>query len=272
MVASMKLSCTDFMVPGETLKEKADRLYSWGFDGISVFADYKRWNEDKFYEIYSLYEQTGVKPCEFVFIDPVYGHLMDNDNDISKKAYDLYVQSIKVCKRIGAVTEMEYEYKYQDPIPLFTPYLKMDQQKENRFINIAKNLTKEAEGNEAYILLEPINRYESKYLNCLDDCVEIVKKIDSDNFGILADFFHMSIEEADISKSIINAGLYIKHVHIGDSNRLLPGYGHIDWKSAFKALRKVGFKGYINLECAILGEAGKELPKAAKYLINMIKG
>ena len=195
---------------------------------------------------------------------------MDSNNDLAKKAYDMYIKAIKVCKKIGAITEMEYEYRPQDPLPLFEPYQKMNSLEQEKFINIAKGLSREAEGSNAYMLLEPVNRYESKYLNSIEDCIEIVKKVNINNFGILADFFHISIEEADIAKSIRSAGSLIRHVHLGDSNRLLPGYGHIDWRECLKALKETGFEGYMNIECGIPGETSIELPKTAKFLKDLI--
>ncbi len=76
----------------------------------------------------------------------------------------------------------------------------------------------------------------------------------------------MSIEEADIPKSIREAGNWIAHVHLADSTRLLPGYGHTDFKSGFAALKEVGFANYMALECGIPGDPAVELPKCAQYL------
>jgi len=258
------------MVPGKTLTEKAKKLKKWGYIGIAVFANYNEWNNKLRDEINNLYDNTGVQPCEFVFIDSVYGHLMDKDPEIKRKAIELYKKAIEVCKQINAITEMEYEYKAQDPLPLFDPYLKLPEDDEKEFLKVINELGREAEGSNAYILLEPCNRYETKYLTKIQQCKEVLEKVKLNNTGILADFFHMAIEEADIPRSIINAGSYIKHIHIGDNNRLLPGYGHTDWVTAFKALRKVGFKGYMNLECGIPGKAEEELPKTADYLNNII--
>jgi sugar phosphate isomerase/epimerase len=258
------------MVPGNSLTEKALKLKKWDYDGIAIFLDFDKWNDEIKDEIYNLYNNTGIKPCEFVFISPSYGHLMDKDQEIKRKAIDLYKEAIKVCKKIGAITEMEYQYKVQDPLPLFNPYQKIPEQEEREFLRIINELGQEVEDSNAYILLEPCNRYETKYLTTLKDCKEIIKKTNLSNIGILADFFHMSIEEADIPNSIINAGAFIKHIHLGDNNRLLPGYGHTDWESAFHALKKIGFGGYMNLECGIPGNVEEELPKTAKYLKDII--
>lgn len=266
----MKLSCTDNMVPGKNLTEKAHHLKKWGYEGMAIFFDYSKWNDQSRKEILRLYDNTGIKPCEFVFIDPVYGHLMDKDPMIRRKAIDMYKETIGVCKDIGAITEMEYQYQVQDPLPLFDPYKQMEEDEAAAFLDVINELGQEAEGSDAYILLEPCNRYETKYLTRLQDCQAILTRSKWKNIGILADFFHMSIEESNIPQSILDAGSMIKHVHLGDNNRLLPGYGHTDWPSAFRALKQINFQGYMNLECGIPGKAEEELPKAADYLRSII--
>ncbi|MEM2936505.1 MAG: sugar phosphate isomerase/epimerase, partial [Candidatus Bathyarchaeia archaeon] len=87
---------------------------------------------------------------------------------------------------------------------------------------------------------------------------------------IMADFFHMSIEEADIPASIKKAADYIVHVHLADSNRLLPGHGHTDFKRGFAALKKIGYRNFMALECGIPGDPEIELPKCVKYLKQLI--
>jgi sugar phosphate isomerase/epimerase len=90
--------------------------------------------------------------------------------------------------------------------------------------------------------------------------------VNNPNVQIMADFFHMSIEEANIAESIRAAGSYIKHIHLADSTRLLPGYGHTDFKSGFAALKEIGFENYMALECGVPGPREVELPKSANYM------
>ena len=114
----MRLSCTSTMVPGKSLTEKARNLSRWGYEGIAVFVDYVDWYQ----ELLSLEECTGVVPCEFAFGDGIYGHLMDRDPDIRKKSRDMYKLAARISGEIGAVTELEFEYGPQSPLPLFHPY------------------------------------------------------------------------------------------------------------------------------------------------------
>jgi sugar phosphate isomerase/epimerase len=125
-------------------------------------------------------------------------------------------------------------------------------------------------GSTGRVLLEPINRYESRYLNRVVDNLEIIDAVAHPNAGLLPDIFHMSIEEADLPAAIRAAGSKIAHVHLGDNNRLLPGYGHLPWLAIFQALRDVGYADYVNLECSTSGDPAGTLPATAATLRQWI--
>ena len=264
----IKLSCTANMVPGESLTEKAHILRKMGYDGMAIFVDAPDWKDELLDEMLQMEEKTGVKPCEFVLTAGYYGHLMNKDPEIRAKALEAYKQSIAITNKIGAITEMEYEYRTQDPLPLFEPYKQMPPEEKELYLKIVDELGGCVEDG-AYMLIESCNRYETKYLTRLCDCVEILELADpkvTKNMGLIADFFHLSIEEIDIPQSIIDAGKWIRHIHLGDSNRLPPGYGHTDWKAAMAAIKQIGFNGYMNLECGIPGPYDVILPQVNEYL------
>jgi sugar phosphate isomerase/epimerase len=266
----MKLSCVDGLVPGRSLTEKAKRLAEWGFEGMSVFVNNADWTTQLHDEVVSLRERTGIQPCEFVFMDPVYGHLMDRDRAVARKTLELYKRAIAVCGEIGAVTEMEFEYRTQDPLPLFEARPGIPAPDEAEFMGIMRDLGREARERKARILLEPCNRYETRYLNTLRACSRLIERSGAEGMGILADFFHMSIEEPDLPASIREAGPAIVHVHLGDSNRMLPGLGHTDWPACLRALADVGYAGYLSLECCVGADAAAGLPAAARRLCDLI--
>jgi len=266
----MRIACSDVMVPGKSLIEKANKLKKWGFDGISIFWDYNHWTAEIEDEIYSLEEKTGVIPCEFVLSSPLYGKLMSKDLTVSEPAVKMYKEAARVCGKIGAVTELEFEYSAQDPLPLFDPYMKMSEDDEKKFLAIFRDICGAVKGANGMVLLETINRYESRFLNCAEHCFELAGKVKMDNAGLLLDTFHMSIEEKNIAESIRRCGNLVKHVHLGDNNRLLPGYGNIDFNACFHALRDIGYEGFVNLECSTSGDPEITLPKTARWLRTLI--
>ena len=76
------------------------------------------------------------------------------------------------------------------------------------------------------ILLEPLNRYECDYINTLDDFAKVAAEIGAANLRLLADTFHMNIEEVDLAASLKAARSVLGHVHLADTNRQAPGHGH----------------------------------------------
>ncbi|MGI6004938.1 MAG: TIM barrel protein [Christensenellales bacterium] len=266
----MMLACVSEMVPGSTLTDKANRLRRWGYGGITVFADRATWNEEKLEELIHLEVNTGVVPCEFLFMSPDAGKLMSDDVAQSEATLVLYTEAAEVCARIGAVTEIEYVLGPQDPLPLFDIYKQMDDRQEARFLELYRSIAKPVAGTKASVLLEGINRYESPYMNSILDCKRVAEKTGLAQSGVLADFFHMSIEESDTPKAIRTAGDCIGHVHLGDNNRRLPGYGDIDWENGLKALKEIGYDGFLTMECSTMGKPETALPEAAEYINGIL--
>ena len=96
------------------------------------------------------------------------------------------------------------------------------------------------------LLFEPLNRYETDQANTLDGAIKLVSGIP--NISILADLFHMNIEEANIADAIRRAGRSIGHVHFADSNRVAVGLGHLDVASIVQSLNDIGYEGYLSAE------------------------
>lgn len=266
----MHLACTNEMVPGATLTDKANKLRVWGYSGISVFADRAGWDDEKLDELINLEQKTGVRPCEFLFMSPDGGKLM-SDNPAERAAtLALYTEAAAVCARIGAVTEIEYVLGPQNPLPLFDIYKQMTHTQEAAFLEAYRAIAKPVAGTTATVLLEGINRYESPYMNSIRDCKRVADKSGIAEAGVLADFFHMSIEEDNIPDAIRAMNGSIRHVHLGDSNRKTPGLGSIDWRAGFKALKDQGYDGFLNLECSTMGAPEKALPQAAEFLNRIL--
>jgi sugar phosphate isomerase/epimerase len=98
------------------------------------------------------------------------------------------------------------------------------------------------------LLYEPINRYETNLINRLADGVALLKGLASSNVKLLADLYHMNIEEVNLPAAIGAAAGFIGHVHFADSNRHAAGGGHTDFRPIIGALRDIGYTGYLSAE------------------------
>lgn len=137
------------------------------------------------------------------------------------------------------------------------------------FIEQMRYLADYALPRKVTLVIEPLNRYEIDFLNTLSQTFEIVQMIDRANVGVLADTFHMNIEEAKIEQSLCSVASKLYHFHVADSNRWAPGTGHYDFESTFKTLRRINYKGYISVECLPLPNGTEESAKIAYKTVKM---
>src|SRR6185295_6777824 len=98
------------------------------------------------------------------------------------------------------------------------------------------------------LLIEPLNRYETNLLNTVQQGLEFLSTLKSDNVRLLLDVFHMNIEEQNIPQVIRLAGPAVGHVHFADSNRRAVGFGHIEYPHILQALRDINYAGYLSAE------------------------
>lgn len=98
------------------------------------------------------------------------------------------------------------------------------------------------------ILIEPINRHETNFINTLQEGIELIEELKFDNLKLLPDTFHMDIEEKSIEESLIKAKSYIEYIHFADNDRLSPGSGHIDFKKVISVLKEIKYTGAIGVE------------------------
>ena len=98
------------------------------------------------------------------------------------------------------------------------------------------------------VALEPWNRYETYFLNRLDQAVELWRETGLRNGGVMGDTFHMNIEEASIPDALRAAKGLLSHVHLADSNRAVAGRGHTDFRPILRALLDIEYDGYLSFE------------------------
>jgi len=167
--------------------------------------------------------------------------LSDAKESVREKAVAFVSEMIALAGRFGAAVIIgSIQGSAQPPATR--------QQALGRLAEALKLLADTAAKQDVVILLEPLNRYETNLVNTLSEGVELIESLGTDNVYLLADLFHMNIEEASITESIRAAGKHIGYVHFVDSNRRPAGLGHIDLADVGLALRDIGFDGYASAE------------------------
>ena len=98
------------------------------------------------------------------------------------------------------------------------------------------------------LLYEPLNRYETNFATRLEDGLHLLEQVGTKAIQLLADLFHMNIEETNLADAIRTAGPRIGHVHLADSNRRPAGFGHTDFQPIATALKEIGYARFISAE------------------------
>jgi len=104
------------------------------------------------------------------------------------------------------------------------------------------------------LLLEPINRYETNFVNTAAQGLAVLDEIAHPSMKLLLDTFHMNIEEPSLEEAVLAAGDRLGYVHVADSNRRAPGQGHTDFAGLVSALGKIAYEGMLVAEILPLPE------------------
>ena len=111
-----------------------------------------------------------------------------------------------------------------------------------------REIAKSAETQGVTIALEPLNRFETDFMNLSEQAVRMVEDVGSPAVGILLDTFHMGIEEKNQADAIRRAGKYLKHFHTCENDRGTPGTGQVKWTEVRDALKSIGYDRIVAIE------------------------
>ncbi len=111
-----------------------------------------------------------------------------------------------------------------------------------------KQVCRYAERQGKEIAIEPLNRFETDFINTCGQALRMVEDVGSPALGVHLDTFHMNIEEKDPAKAVLQAGSKLGHFHACGSDRGTPGNDHTDWESIAAALKSIGYQKHVVIE------------------------
>lgn len=103
------------------------------------------------------------------------------------------------------------------------------------------------------LAIEPLNRFETYFLNCAEDADRFVREVGIPGTGSLYDTFHANIEEKDAGKAVAACVNTLKQVHVAENDRSTPGKGGVRWEETFQALKAGGYDGWLTIEAFGMG-------------------
>jgi D-psicose/D-tagatose/L-ribulose 3-epimerase len=137
--------------------------------------------------------------------------------------------------------------------PVYTPVGELPGRRRtadewHRAIEAYQRLGETLAADDVTLAIEPLNRFETYFLNTIDDGVALCEAVNHPRVGLLFDTFHANIESKDVAAALVRGGRHVKYVHMSENDRGTPGTGHVDWAGVFKALGAIGYDGWLTIE------------------------
>ena len=252
----IKLGVQSRLVPGASLRDRLATALAWGFDGIELSGP-------------AMLDMTAEAIHDGVAVSAICGghRGWPIDPDPEQRA----AAAVDIDRLLDASAQLDAPLIL---VPIYGRNRKfpgMDtgrsaEEDEAIWADALARATGRAEEVGGRILVEPINRYENSVCITLADAMRWADLAGSDHVRPMADVFHMNIEEADLGAALESAGSRLGYVHLGDSQRLEPGQGHLAWDEVFASLRRIGYDGWATMECNLSGPAADVLPRAVAFV------
>lgn len=262
---SLKFSCREYMCPGTTVAERFENAAKIGLAGIEVTASSRFECLD---EVKAAIAATGVRAS---LMSTQSQSVLDARKEVRLAAVQAVKDGLTLAGEVGAsgiILAPLISVKMQggERVPDLSPFMTTRQIERELLTAVLNEVSEHAQACQTCVIIEPLNRYEQWWPCSLQDGVEICDTVGKPAVALMADFFHMNIEDADFGESIRKAGSRIRNVHLADSQRSWPGYGHTDFRPGFAALKEIGYDDYLCFECGTPGDRFVEFAKAMDYV------
>lgn len=169
---------------------------------------------------------------------------LSEDEQTRKKAANFLKRRIEIVSELGATTLGGVLYA---PWGEFTGEMRTKDEWEYAKETLNRVLPF-AEKKGVDLALEPINRYETYFMNTVEIGKRLIDELDGSNAGLLLDTYHMHIEEKSQYDAIKLAGEDLLHLHLCENDRGIPGTGQLDWEGVFKAIKEIGYDEWVVIE------------------------
>lgn len=265
--AVLKLCSQAHLVPGGSIKEKAEKIVRWGGCGLEFGAMDLAQAEKTRKEL----DGTGVGAAAICY-GAQKGALASLDPAVRQKGMDNLKKMLEAAAILGS-NGVIWVMCFNKETTLTPPEL------DKILEVILPELAEHAVKVKSRILIEPLTKRETFYINRLEQAAYWCNKVNSPGLCMMGDFYHMSLEESDQEKAFVTGGKWVHHVHLATGkSRILPSQEPHSYVEGFKGLKRIGYQDYCSLECGIKptkqveGQAklqrdpDVEIPKAFAFL------
>ena len=234
-----RYSMTQWIVGNEDVEFSFQRLKKYGYDGIEFAAEPYKTDQNRMVDLLKKYDMCCTSLCG------IFPEERDLTSDKAETAIQYIKDSVDFAVKVGA------PYMIIVPSPVGRTEKPEEMSYESLWKNAVKNIRIAADyaaSKKIRLAIEAVNRYETYFVNTLEKAYRLVKEINHPAVGIMADMFHMSLEENNIGASLRMISDELMHVHIADNTREAAGLGSTDFKEMLYVLKDIGYNGPLTME------------------------
>ena len=236
----MRFAYNTLVYGDEPIEKGIARIARSGYDGVELVGEPQKLNGKQINQFLNYHKIQASSICS---IFDKSRDLVHPDSKIRENGISYVKAVIDLAQEVGS----KIVIVRPSPCMKTNPQASEEQEWEWAVENIKKCGQYAAEKN-TILVIEAWNRYETYFINRLDQAMALCEDVNSENVGVMGDTFHMNIEEYDMAEAIRSCGGRLKHIHLADSNRAAPGRGHIDFRPIIQAIKDIQYEGYLSFE------------------------
>ena len=225
---------------GEEISRSIDRVARLGYEAVEVEGEPEKVDPGR---VRKLLDDAGLAASSVCPSFTAGRDLSHPDPDVRTDAMDYVRKVAELAHAVGAPTIIVAPTVYLRTQPVADP-----KDEWQWAVESVRSAGEYAASLGVDVSLECWNRYGTYMLNRLEQGVRMWRETGLENGGVMADTYHMNIEERSLPEAIRETGELLNHVHLSDSNRLAPGWGHIDFGEILRTLQEIGYGGYLAFE------------------------
>ena len=260
----------------ERPREVLETVANAGYDGVDLDAEPDRIEPQQFNEVASLAASLGLKVPALICAWGGWhaGEVRDlASSDESVRSYA--VRYTQKCIDLAASLD-EPPLIEIAAVPPHSEYPVTSVPRptlRRNFVKSTREIGAYAAPLGVRVAIEPINRFEgyAGFLNSIMEAKSVADEVGADNVGVLADFFHVNIEDAALADTLRLAGDRLMCIHLADNNRQAPGTGHIDFLQVVRTLNSMGYSGYLSLDAVPAKPDWKTLVKSSIHFMKQME-
>jgi len=217
------------------------RIRKWGFDGAELFLTPEE--PSRIAEVKQMLDHAGLERTTCSVL-PREAHLPSPRAEVRAQAVQYLERCVERTAELGATLVC-------GPMYAGLGFMTGRRRTADEWKWAAEGLGKVARRGQQLgvtLCIEPLNRFETYFLNTQQDASDLIQEIGEPNLRIHFDTFHANIEERNPVEALRSVAARLGHVHISENDRGIPGCGHVDWRGTLSVLKGIGYAGWLTIE------------------------